>query len=129
VSGDWYSEMQVGIPAGHVYLVGVTNAQALPGDEAGVHNHGLCAYGVDDAANILCGDPDNWRANVNMPGNPFGQSVTYTRQNFVNAQISSLTKVWGRMGTPLDGYFTVSADSKTYALKSDATISISGGEL
>jgi hypothetical protein len=129
VAGDWYGELQRGIPAGNVYLVGVTNAQALPGDEAGVHNHGLCAFGVDDAGNIVCGDPDNWRANAHMPGNPVGLSVTYGKQDFINGQISSLTKVWGRMGTPLDGYFNISADGKTYALKSDAVITLSGGEL
>ncbi len=129
VAGDWFGEMQRGIPAGNVYLVGVTNAQALPGDEAGVHNHGLCAFGVDDAGGIICGDPDNWRAQVNMPGNPVGLRVTYTRQDFINGQTSSMTKVWGRLGTPLDGYFNISADGKTYALKRDASISISGGEL
>jgi hypothetical protein len=129
VAGDWYGELVGGIPAGHVYLVGVTNAQALPGDEAGVHNHGLCAYGIDDASGIVCGDPDNWRAQVNMPGSPVGVSATYTQQDFVNAQISSLTKVWGRMGTPLDGYFNISADGKTYTLKSDPTFAVGGGAL
>ncbi len=108
---DWFAEMQTNIPRGCVYLVGVTNAQALPGDEPGVQNHGLAALGVDDAGNIICGDPDNWRANVNMPGNPVGQFVTYTRADFSNAAISSLTKVWGKsMWTKqADGWSTDSA--------------------
>jgi hypothetical protein len=110
---DGFAEMQQGIPAGNVYLVGVTNAQALPGDEPGVHNHGLCAFGVDDAGNILCGDPDNWRANVNMPGNPVGEFVTYTRADFSNAAISSLTKVWGGMLdiSQVSGFFTALSDT------------------
>src|SRR5258708_2019662 len=107
---DWFAEMQTNIPRGCVYLVGVTNARALPGDE-NVSNHGLAAFGVDDAGNIICGDPDNWRANVNMPGNPVGQFVTYSRADFSNAAISSLTKVWGKsMWTKqADGWSTDSA--------------------
>lgn len=91
----WWAEMQHGILTQHCcYIVGVTNAQALPGDEAGVHNHGLAAVGIDSDGNIICADPDNWVTQLNMPGNPIGAFKTYGRQDFVNAQISSLTKVY-----------------------------------
>jgi hypothetical protein len=91
--GDWWAELQRGCASGYTYLVGVTNAQGLPGDEQGVHNHGLAGLGIDDAGNIVCGDPDNWAANDHMPGNPVGDFVTYTRQDFLNGQISSLTRI------------------------------------
>src|SRR5579859_226709 len=115
ISGDWWAELQHGIGSQHcVYLVGVTNAQGLPGDESGVHNHGLCAFGIDSDGNIICGDPDNWRAQVNMPGNPIGEFVTYTQQDFINGSISSLTKVYPSMlditNPFVAGHFTQESD-------------------
>lgn len=101
MSGAWWDELVNGIAGEHnVYLVGVTNAQAFPGDEPGVFDHGFCAYGYDGAGGVVCGDPDNAKAQVNMPGNPVGLSVVYHRQDFVNGQISSLTRVHPMAGIP-----------------------------
>jgi hypothetical protein len=97
MDGNWWANMQTGLQEHAVFLVGVTNAQGLPGDESGVHNHGLAALGIDANGNIICGDPDNWAAQVNMPGNPVGNFVTYTQQDFINGSISSLTKVYPSM--------------------------------
>lgn len=90
---DWYGELLRGLPAGCVYLVGVCNAQALPGDEAGVQCHGLTALGVDDQGRIICGDPDNAATQANMAASPYGHLVAYSKSDFVAANISSLTRV------------------------------------
>lgn len=90
---DWYGEMLTNLPKGYVYLVGVCNAQALPGDELGVHCHGLAALGVDDSGRIICGDPDNAHTQANMAGNPYGNLVSYRKADFVAADLSSLTRV------------------------------------
>lgn len=88
-----WAEMQANIPKGYLYLIGTCNAQALPGDEPGVHCHGLSGGGIDGSGNIICGDPDNSRTQVNMTGSPYGGLVSYTLANFQAAGITSLTRV------------------------------------
>lgn len=98
---NWWNELQAGLFYDHaVFLIGVTNAQGLHGDEPGVQNHGLCAFGLDADGNIICGDPDNAASQVNMPGSPVGKFVTYSRADFVAGAISSLTKVYPMAGVP-----------------------------
>lgn len=124
---DWWDEMVRGIPQGYVYGIGVTNAQALHGDEAGVHNHGFTAFGLDSDGDFLCGDGDNWAANQNMPGDPVGAFVTYSRQDLINAQISSVTRIhpmamiptgWSDDGTTLTApnHVTVTQGFRDYIL-------------
>lgn len=55
------------------------NAQALPGDEKGVHYHFATCLGMDDHGAFVFGDGDNTAARSN-------HLVTYTAQELANAQ-------------------------------------------
>lgn len=93
MSPTWYADMVAGFAAGDLFLVGVRAGGHLPGDESGVGGHGLAAFGVRPDGTILCGDPDNALAQVNMPGDPIGKFVAYSQIDFADADISSLTRV------------------------------------
>lgn len=117
-----YKEMVSQIPKGFVYLVGTCNAQALPGDESGVHCHGFAALGVDDSGRIVCSDPDNAATQINMPGDPFGGLVAYDLGNLIAAGVTSLTRVHP-VGTPYDGYFNQVSGSDWICIKNGVHLS------
>lgn len=76
-------------------VLGCTNASALPGNEANVHNHGFALFGVTDTGDFLCGNGD---ALLSDPS----QIQTYTADDLEAAQLSSITWIEGPMLFPGD---------------------------
>ena len=73
---DWHAEFLA--DAGYKpIVVELANAQALPGDEAGVHYHFVCVVGRSPAGYIVM-DGDNWAIEQNF--------VTYSYADFAAAQ-------------------------------------------
>ncbi len=66
-------------------IVFITNGQALPGDERGLHGHFICVLGVSPRG-YLCCDGDN-------PISRLGKLATYTEQQLAAAQPHGLVVV------------------------------------
>lgn len=106
-------------------VLGCTNAQALPGNESGVHNHGFTLFGVDDTSGVwLCGNGDA------MGSNPYAIQH-YTTANLLAAQLDTITWIEGPMLEPTDPivtrYYTPGPGG--WALTRNLALGIHGGML
>lgn len=104
-------------------VLGVTDAQMLPGNENGVHNHGVALLGVDDAGAFYCGNGDALNSDPS-------QIQVYTADQLTAAQLSSITWIEGPMLMPSDAiaqkYFRDQGGG-TWARADNPTIVIRGG--
>ncbi len=132
---DWFAKndfapvARAAIDRGVGVLFGIYAAHTLYDDwtktheDAGVNGHGIALVGYDSTGFIVA-DPNTSQAES-------GNFVHYTAADLQSAfgGFPSMVIPEVSMSTPLDSFFTISSDSKTYTLKSDTSIVLSGGEL
>lgn len=88
--------------------------------QPGVSTHANCVFGYRNG-NLVVMDP--WTGWIHEAPESWWES------QLVYGRVEPVASEGTAMSTPLDGFFNISSDGKTYTLKSDSSISMTGGEL